>query len=60
MSSGGYLLTMAWGVIGGVAYLFYRPSEHAKIREITRSVAGMEHTVAEEEIAMETAKPKER
>jgi glycosyltransferase 2 family protein len=60
MSSAGYLLTMAWGVIGAVVYLFYRPSEHLKLREIARSVAGLEHIVAEEEIAMETAKTKER
>ena len=59
MSSAGYLLTMAWGAIGGVIYLCYRPSEHLNLREIARSVAGMEHAVAEEEIALETAKTKE-
>jgi len=59
MSSAGYLLTMAWGLIGGVIYLFYRSSEHTKLREISRSVAGMEHAVAEEEIALETSKTKD-
>ena len=59
MSSTGYLLTMAWGVIGGIIYIFYRPSEHVRLREIAAQVAGMEHTVAEEEIALETAENKE-
>ena len=59
MSSVGYLLTGAWGLIGGVLYLFYRPSEHLKLREIAATVAGVEHSVAEEEIALESAKTKE-
>ena len=36
-ASTGYLLTLAWGVIGGVVYLFYRPSEHARMREMRES-----------------------
>jgi uncharacterized membrane protein YbhN (UPF0104 family) len=55
ISSTGYLLTLMWGLVGGVVYMFYRPSEHARLREITAEVAAFEHTVAEEKIALETA-----
>ena len=54
ISSTGYLLTLVWGVFGGVIYLLYRPSEHARLSEIRAEVAKVEHTVAEEEIALET------
>jgi len=60
MSSVGYLLTMAWGLVGAVIYAFYRPSEHAAMSEMNREVAGMEHQVAEEEIALETADSEEK
>jgi hypothetical protein len=60
ISSVGYLLTLAWGLVGGVVYLCYRPSEHARLREIQAEVRAFEHTVAEEEIAMETASEKEK
>jgi uncharacterized membrane protein YbhN (UPF0104 family) len=59
MSSAGYLLTFAWGLIGGAIYLFYRPSEHLKLREIAETVASVEHSIAEEEIALESSKTKE-
>ncbi len=55
ISSVGYLLTLGWGLVGGLVYLFYRPSEHARLREIKAEVRAFEHTVAEEEIAMETS-----
>jgi uncharacterized protein (TIRG00374 family) len=55
ISSVGYLLTLAWGLIGGILYLGYRPSEHARLREIKAEVRAFEHTVAAEEIALETA-----
>lgn len=55
ISSVGYLLTLGWGLVGGVIYLIYRPSEHARLREIQAEVSAIEHTVAEEEIALETA-----
>jgi len=51
----GYFLTFFWGLIGGVIYLFYRPSDHARLRDIRSEVAELEHTVAEEEVALETA-----
>jgi glycosyltransferase 2 family protein len=59
ISSTGFLLTAAWGLIGGVVYLFYRPSEHARLREIRASVAEVEHVLAEREMAMEIKKEDE-
>ncbi len=47
-------------MIGGVIYMCYRPSEHARLREIEAEVRAFEHTVAEEEIAMETAAEEEK
>jgi uncharacterized membrane protein YbhN (UPF0104 family) len=58
ISSSGYLFTLAWGLIGGVFYLFYRPSAHAGLREIEKEVAEFEHAVAEEEVAQEIAEEK--
>jgi uncharacterized membrane protein YbhN (UPF0104 family) len=55
VSSTGYLLTLVWGIVGGVMYLLYRPSEHARLRDIRAAVAKAEHTIAEEELASETA-----
>jgi uncharacterized membrane protein YbhN (UPF0104 family) len=60
ISSTGYLVTLSWGVVGGVLYLFYRPSEHARIREIQAEVATLGHAVAEEEMAMEIAEEEKR
>lgn len=55
ISMGGYFLTFCWGLIGGAIYLFYRPTDHARLRDIRSEVAELEHTVAEEEVALETA-----
>ncbi len=60
ISSTGYFLTLVWGLIGGVLYWFYRPSEHARLREIESEVATLEHTVAEQEIALEIAEEEKR
>ncbi len=60
MSTTGYALNLVWGLLGGVLYLFYRPSEHARMREMRAAVSSLEHAVAEDEIALETAKAKER
>lgn len=57
ISSLGYLLTLGWGVVGGVIYLFYRPSDHARLRDIKNEVRAAEHALAEEEIALELALP---
>lgn len=59
-SSTGYFLMLCWGVVGGVLYLFYRPSEHARLRDIRSEVATLEHSVAEQEVAMEIAADEKR
>ena len=53
ISSVGYLLTLAWGLLGGVVYMFYRPTEHVRLRQIEADVEAFEHVVAEKEIALE-------
>jgi glycosyltransferase 2 family protein len=55
ISSTGFLMTAAWGVLGGLLYLFYRPSDHRRLAEINREVADLEHHVAEDEMALELA-----
>jgi len=55
VSATGYLLTFFWGLVGGILYLFYRPTDHARLRDIKSEVAALEHTLAEEEVAMEVA-----
>lgn len=60
MSSTGYFLMLIWGVVGGLLYWFYRPSEHARLRDIAAAVAKEEHSVAEEEVALEIAKEDKR
>ena len=60
ISSTGYFLTFCWGLIGGVIYLFYRPSDHARLRDIRSEVAAFEHSVAEEEAALEAAEREKR
>jgi uncharacterized protein (TIRG00374 family) len=57
IASSGYLLTLAWGLIGGLIYALYRPSEHARMRQIRSEVREMEHRLAEEEVARETKEP---
>ncbi|MEO8352344.1 MAG: lysylphosphatidylglycerol synthase transmembrane domain-containing protein [Chthoniobacteraceae bacterium] len=54
ISTTGYVLTLAWGLIGGLMYLAYRPSKHARLRDIRSEVKEFEHEVAEREIALET------
>jgi glycosyltransferase 2 family protein len=44
----GFVLILAWGLIGGVIYLFYRPSEHARLRDIKHEVEELEHEIAEQ------------
>ena len=56
----GYCLTLFWGLLGGALYVFYRPSEHARLREIRSEVATLEHDVAEQEVAMEIAEEEKR
>jgi uncharacterized protein (TIRG00374 family) len=49
LSLTGYMLTAAWGLIGGFIYLLYRPSQHIKIRDAERQVHELEHEIAEAE-----------
>jgi uncharacterized protein (TIRG00374 family) len=56
----GYALMVFWGLVGGVLYLFYRPTEHARLGEIRSEVASLGHAVAEEEVAMEIAEEEKR
>ena len=60
MATTGYALVLGWGLLGGVLYFFYRPSEHTRLREMRAEVASLEHAVAEEEIALETAEEEKR
>jgi hypothetical protein len=48
LSLTGFMLTAAWGIIGGLIYLAYRPSEHVKIRDVEQQVYDFEHQIAEE------------
>jgi len=43
----GASMVLFWGLCGGVIYLFYRPSEHAKLADIQREIGGLEHDIAE-------------
>jgi hypothetical protein len=47
LSLTGFILTAVWGMIGGLIYLLYRPSVHAKMRDVERQVHELEHAVAE-------------
>jgi uncharacterized protein (TIRG00374 family) len=54
LSLTGFMLSAAWGAIGGGIYLLYRPSDqgpsdHAKLSEVARQVHELEHEVAESE-----------
>ena len=60
ISATGYLLTFFWGLVGGVLYLFYRPTDHPRLRDIRGEIAALEHTVAEEEVALEIADEEKR
>lgn len=48
LSLTGFMLTAAWGIIGGLIYLAYRPSEHVKLSDVERQVYAFEHQIAEE------------
>jgi len=43
----GFSMTLFWSVVGGVIYLFYRPTEHAKLSDMKHEVEELEHKVAE-------------
>ena len=54
ISSTGYLLMLAWGLVGGALYIAYRPSVHPRLRAMRDEVAAFEHEVAAEEMAHES------
>jgi uncharacterized membrane protein YbhN (UPF0104 family) len=56
ISSTGYVLMLFWGLIGAGIYVFYRPSEHARLRQMREEVAAAEHSVAELEMEQEVAR----
>jgi uncharacterized protein (TIRG00374 family) len=60
ISSMGYLMTLAWGLVGGAIYMFYRPSEHARMKTIRAEVRELQHEIAEEKIALETREDEAR
>jgi uncharacterized membrane protein YbhN (UPF0104 family) len=45
----GFVLVLFWGLVGGIVYACYRPSEHAKLNEAERQVHDLEEEVAEAE-----------
>jgi len=44
----GAAMVLFWGLVGGVIYIFYRPSEHARLRDIKKEVHDLEHDIATE------------
>jgi len=48
ISTSGFLVIAAWGVIGGIIYILYRPSEHAKLADISLEVTHLEEEIAHE------------
>ena len=49
----GYFILILWSMAGGVVYLFYRPTEHARLKEMDQEVTQLEHQIAESEEAAE-------
>jgi len=43
----GYAVLAFWAIVGGIIYMTYRPSEHAKIAEMNKTVHELEHEIAE-------------
>ncbi len=41
----GFMVTVVWGAVGGIIYLCYRPSDHAKLREMREEVSELEHEI---------------
>lgn len=46
-----FMVQVLWGLAGGVIYWFYRPSTHARMREIKTEVAALGHEIADTEQA---------
>ena len=45
----GQTFVIFWSLIGGIIYLTYRPSEHARMAKVRETVHKMEHEIAERE-----------
>jgi uncharacterized protein (TIRG00374 family) len=41
----GFMIIVVWSAVGGLVYLGYRPSDHAKLREIREEVSDLEHEI---------------
>ncbi len=54
ISISGYLLTLFWGLVGGLLYLFYRPSPKARLRERNQKKAALEAAITRNKIVEET------
>lgn len=48
-----YAVLILWSLVGGVVYLFYRPTEHAGLGAMDAEVTALEHEIAENEEASE-------
>ncbi len=59
ISSTGFALTAFWGIVGGLVYLLYRPTDHARLAQIREEVGSFEHAVAESEVEMERLEAEE-
>lgn len=44
-----YAVLIAWSLVGGIVYLIYRPSEHARVTDMEGAVEAVEHEIAETE-----------
>ncbi|XHR28122.1 MAG: lysylphosphatidylglycerol synthase transmembrane domain-containing protein [Chthoniobacteraceae bacterium] len=52
-----YAVLIAWSLVGGVVYLLYRPSGHARVADMNQEVSEVEHEIAETEEAAENPTP---
>jgi glycosyltransferase 2 family protein len=44
-----FVVLVFWAVLGGLIYMFYRPSEHARLSEIKTEIRNLGHEIAEDE-----------
>ena len=44
----GAAIVLFWGLLGGIVYLFYRPSDHARLGVMRSAVSTLEHEIVEE------------
>ncbi len=48
ISISGFLMVVVWSLVGGLVYLFYRPTEHTGIGEMESTIEALEHRIEEE------------